>query len=111
MEEAHVNIIKSKFVGFRLAYSDWMRLMQLTSSMNLSITDFMHSILFPALNQYAICEAQSNTDVKQENKTIQTQETEQNSFETNNKTNNKIISSDKLFPKKYQNMLNSYLKS
>ena len=67
MQEVHTNIIKSKFVGFRLAYSDWMRLMQLTSSMNLSITDFMHSLILPVLNQYPLL----GTNFKPENNSVQ----------------------------------------
>jgi hypothetical protein len=108
MQEIHTNVIKSKHVAFRLAYSDWLRLIQMTSSLNLSITDYMHSLLLPALNEYPESNIQFKPIVKHE-EIIQPSETEHISFGTNPPTNNRKVSSEPLFPKKYQEMLNHYL--
>lgn len=102
MQEIHTNVIKSKHVAFRLAYSDWLRLIQLTSSLNLSVTDFMHSLVLPALNDYPIGDVQLKEDVKQGGKTVHQNEIVENTLVP-------VKTSGNGLSRKYQDMLNQYL--
>ena|ERR1700757_5326774 len=56
---------KDKYLGFRIAYPDYMQVLEVTNRLGVSITDFILSLLLPAINKTSINQVEKTEPVKE----------------------------------------------
>lgn len=65
---------KNKYIGFRIAFNDYLRIAELCNKNNLTITDFILSAVYPAIEKIYLTPVKQSVkqDVKQENNNVPT---------------------------------------
>jgi len=102
---------KNKFVGLRMYYDDYMCLLSHTQTLGVSTTDFLMSLILPAISaadkQVKSAIEKDTTTSPPQNIFVKQSSNNKNSFQTKRK----LLTANDLFPEEYQIMYNQITKT